>query len=61
MTLPMDVLPEYGELASTLIMLPEVLPECDVLVLVKPPVLPDAVVLPGSNVPMLPGVDVLLG
>jgi hypothetical protein len=43
----MDVLPGYGELASTKIALPEVLPGCDVLVLAKTPVRPGAVMLPG--------------
>jgi hypothetical protein len=42
----MDVLPRYDELASTKIMLPEVLPGCDVLVLVNSLVLPGAVALP---------------
>jgi hypothetical protein len=42
--LPMDVLPGYGELASTQIMLPEVLSECGVLVFAKTPVLLDATV-----------------
>jgi hypothetical protein len=48
--LPMDVLPGYGELASTYITLPEVLPGCGVLVLAKTTVLHDDVVLPGKSV-----------
>jgi hypothetical protein len=59
--LPMDVLPRYGELASTEITLPKVLPGCGVLVLAKTPVLPGAVVLPGKSVPLLPSADVLPG
>jgi hypothetical protein len=57
----MDVLPRYGELASTEITLPKVLPGCGVLVLAKTPVLPGAVVLPGKSVPLLPSADVLPG